>query len=208
MLGVNGEQIADTSSWQKIYKGPLSSSLVAGTAISAGHSSGQGGRTRCVLTAERSLHTTVLTSVATSHCENWENRGHAEGFRMQTTQVFRWFNDEQEISDHRRIELLPLLENKIAPLTGASSLIGRSRLQSCTGCARFPYRPQCGMSERPSESYQELPGTAGKKAERWFVNQAMESGDLGPDNLQSMDPWAFAATEGEPRPVHRWEPVR
>jgi hypothetical protein len=98
--GVNGKQIADTSSWQKIYNGPLSSSLVAGTAISAGHSRCQGGRMRCVLTAERSLHTTVLTSVATSHCENRENLGHAETFRMQTTQVFRWFNDEREISDH------------------------------------------------------------------------------------------------------------
>jgi len=98
--GVNGKQIADTSSWQKIYNGPLSSSLVAGTAISAGHSRCQGGRMRCVLTAERSLHTTVLTSVATSHCENRENLGHTERFRMQTTQVFRWFNDKREISDH------------------------------------------------------------------------------------------------------------
>jgi short chain dehydrogenase len=45
---------------------------------------------------------------------------------MQTTQVFRWFNDEREINDPARIELLPLLENKIALITGASSGIGRA----------------------------------------------------------------------------------
>jgi hypothetical protein len=41
---------------------------------------------------------------------------------------------------------------------------------------------------RPGEWYHELPGTAGKKAEKWIANQAVESGDLGADNLQSMDP--------------------
>ena len=58
--------------WQTYCIWSTTSSLVAGTAISAGHSPYRVGLTRCASTAEKSLRTIERTLVATSRSEKRE----------------------------------------------------------------------------------------------------------------------------------------
>jgi len=71
--GTKGEHIADTRPWHKNSNRLLRSSLVAGTGKSVGHSRFRAGRMRCVLTAESSLRTFVLTLAAASRNGKREN---------------------------------------------------------------------------------------------------------------------------------------
>lgn len=101
MHGVKGRKIADTRLWQTYYFWPSSSSLVAGIAISAGHSRCRVGRMRRVLTAERSSLTIALRLVATSQNEN-RILVIAESPCIKTPLVFLWFKKSGRSAELRR----------------------------------------------------------------------------------------------------------